>query len=683
MKPVYEFGSFRLDPAERLLLREGQPVALTPKAFDLLVYLVEHHHRLAEKQALMSALWPDTIVEETNLAYTVSSLRKALADGRDDGRFIETVPTRGYRFVAAVVEAPSSPNRGFVSRHRRVAATVLLIIGAGVTGFWLKPKSAVPAAIPTPAPVLRRLTANPLEGREIRAEISPDGRYLAYSDRAGIRVQVIDTGDVQTLADTRGMLVLGWSGDGTNIRVLDDDPGRRVWDLSLVGSIRRWTGLVWPDPDGMWIGPDGSSLRLMPDGELRISRAQGTSRRVARINNDWIRWAKWSPDAMRVFFLRGDHPPGLETFAVEGGGPAVVFVPPRDQYIRVMGAPGRDGRLIALLGRRTDPAVSVWELSTDPATGSLVGEPRQLTDWRELGCDQVSSSADGRRVALLTVTNHNHLYVAGFDQRAARLDAPRRLAPSDFDEWPTAWTPDNKSVIFTSRHGHQMNIYRRDIEGGDPKLLVTGPNDKGFARVSSDGRWLLFRQLGSLANTADAWRVMRVPIEGGLAEEVYAGDGDPWPQCSISRGCIVVDLQGGKTIISSLDPLQGKGAVLATLPPMEDGYILPSGSEFFYLAQGNHIRIVSFRGMPPSDITVRDASFLANPHPLADGSGLLSVNRTSDRAELLYITRDGRSRVLWAPDFARVAVAVPSRDGRHLAIGTATPGGNVWLMSDF
>jgi hypothetical protein len=93
MARIYEFGQFRLDPAERLLVRGGQPVALTPKAFDLLVYLVEHHHRLAEKQALMSALWPDTVVEETNLAYTVSALRKALADGRDDGKFIETVPT--------------------------------------------------------------------------------------------------------------------------------------------------------------------------------------------------------------------------------------------------------------------------------------------------------------------------------------------------------------------------------------------------------------------------------------------------------------------------------------------------------------------------------------------------------------------------------------------------------------
>ena len=64
----YDFGPFRLDPAERLLLRDGHAVPVTPKAFDLLVYLVEHDGRLVEKHSLMSALWPDTVVEDGNLA---------------------------------------------------------------------------------------------------------------------------------------------------------------------------------------------------------------------------------------------------------------------------------------------------------------------------------------------------------------------------------------------------------------------------------------------------------------------------------------------------------------------------------------------------------------------------------------------------------------------------------------
>jgi DNA-binding winged helix-turn-helix (wHTH) protein/Tol biopolymer transport system component len=99
---IFEFGPFRLDPSERLCLRNGQPVSLTPKAFDLLVYLVERHGHLVEKQALIHALWPDSVVEEANLAYTVSALRKVLDDGEDGASVIQTVPTRGYRFVAPV-----------------------------------------------------------------------------------------------------------------------------------------------------------------------------------------------------------------------------------------------------------------------------------------------------------------------------------------------------------------------------------------------------------------------------------------------------------------------------------------------------------------------------------------------------------------------------------------------------
>ena len=99
---TYEFGPFRLDPAERLLLRDQQPVPLKPKAFDLLVLLVERHGRLLTKQQLMDALWPETSVEEGNLTHTISTLRKALGDGHDGDQFVETVPTRGYRFVAPV-----------------------------------------------------------------------------------------------------------------------------------------------------------------------------------------------------------------------------------------------------------------------------------------------------------------------------------------------------------------------------------------------------------------------------------------------------------------------------------------------------------------------------------------------------------------------------------------------------
>ena len=101
-KHIYEFGPFRLDEAEHLLLRDGEAVPLTPKAFDLLLALVERHGHLLEKDELLKKVWPDTFVEEANLASNISQLRKALGDGENGQRYIETVPKRGYRFVASV-----------------------------------------------------------------------------------------------------------------------------------------------------------------------------------------------------------------------------------------------------------------------------------------------------------------------------------------------------------------------------------------------------------------------------------------------------------------------------------------------------------------------------------------------------------------------------------------------------
>src|SRR5262245_53071124 len=101
-KPIYEFGPYRLDAAERLLSRDGEVVPLQPKVFDLLLALVERHGRLLEKDELLKAVWPDTIVEEVNLANNISILRKTLSENGE--RFIETAPKRGYRFVASVRE---------------------------------------------------------------------------------------------------------------------------------------------------------------------------------------------------------------------------------------------------------------------------------------------------------------------------------------------------------------------------------------------------------------------------------------------------------------------------------------------------------------------------------------------------------------------------------------------------
>src|SRR5262245_18795365 len=123
LKRLYEFGPFRLDAGERLLLRDGEVVPLTPKAFDLLLALVEQPGHLLEKDALLKTVWPDSFVEENNLADNISRLRKALGEGDQGRKFIETVPRRGYRFVAEVKELSDAVS--LPPRHEELAAASL------------------------------------------------------------------------------------------------------------------------------------------------------------------------------------------------------------------------------------------------------------------------------------------------------------------------------------------------------------------------------------------------------------------------------------------------------------------------------------------------------------------------------------------------------------------------------
>lgn len=108
MRPqhLYEFGPYRLDTAEQLLLRDGKPVPLTPKAFETLVALVERSGHLVEKEELMKVVWSDAYVEESNLTNNVAAIRKLLGRGKSGRSYIETVPKRGYRFTAPVKELP-------------------------------------------------------------------------------------------------------------------------------------------------------------------------------------------------------------------------------------------------------------------------------------------------------------------------------------------------------------------------------------------------------------------------------------------------------------------------------------------------------------------------------------------------------------------------------------------------
>lgn len=124
LKQLYEFGHVTLDMEESRLLRDGQPVPLKPKVLETLLVLIESSGRVMDKEALMKRLWPDSFVEEANLAVNISQLRKALGDDENGEQFIETVPKRGYRFAAQVTRVLAE--RADLVVHERTRSRIVI-----------------------------------------------------------------------------------------------------------------------------------------------------------------------------------------------------------------------------------------------------------------------------------------------------------------------------------------------------------------------------------------------------------------------------------------------------------------------------------------------------------------------------------------------------------------------------
>jgi DNA-binding winged helix-turn-helix (wHTH) protein/tetratricopeptide (TPR) repeat protein len=198
-KGCYAFGPFRLDPVRRSLRRDGVPVVLTPKLFDMLLYLVENPGRILSKDELLDAVWPGRVVEEANISQTIFTLRRALSDAASGERYIETASGRGYRFIApvslepfqtlqpptAVPPAPSPepviqpapiPPKP-VSRRRLAAAGAALVVAAGVAA-WLLRTGIAPHGTPAGTKIVlaefQNLTADPLFDRALGKALEID-----------------------------------------------------------------------------------------------------------------------------------------------------------------------------------------------------------------------------------------------------------------------------------------------------------------------------------------------------------------------------------------------------------------------------------------------------------------------------------------------------------------------------
>lgn len=711
--PRYIFGPFSLDPQARLLLRDGEPIPMAGKTFDTLVVLVQNRGRLVDKDELLSQVWAGTVVEEANLSQSVFTVRKILGDNPKDRRYIATVAGRGYQFVAPVteltIETPQEPAADSVTadsviqRRKRVAIAVIAAMVAAVGGLWfvLRPPAKAPLEL-----VERRLTFNSSESSVLCDALSPDGKYLAYSDSAGIHVRLLSTSEewlvpAPAAAPGTSYHVDSWFPNGTELLADSSDArGHEVlWATSIMGhSSRELRG----EAKGWEVSPDGTRIAFSPSEpiarEIWMIDSQGNNpQKVLGLQADEVVWSvHWSPDGKRLVYVRAG-PAGqfMETCNLKGANRTAVVVA---EVRSIWWLPDR--RIVYSQGEKRDVDANLWQIGVDIRTGTPIGKPKRITRWAGFDVQGLSASADGKRLVLRKLTWPDQIYIGELAAGRMKISPPRRLTHDEANNYGMAWTADSKAVLFSSDRNGKWGVFKQNISQDTAVPLVEGREKLYLPRLSPDGAWVLYPETSLVVGRrSPQYRMMRVPVNGGLPNLVFETKGALWENHQCARApaslCVVIEssLDQKRLTVTALDPLQGKGKLLKTIEKApNEGFnhdLSPDGSTLA-ISRGNQpeirIRLLSLTGGADREIAVKGWPNLESMDWAADGKGLHCWSWSSSGLALLYVDLKGTAQVLWQsgqPGVGPFVGATPSPDGRHLALSGPVYNSTAWMVEGF
>ena len=388
---TFEFTPFVLDPAKRVLLRAGVPQPLTPRAFDLLLLLVQQRDRVLSKDEILRTVWADTVVEESNLNQQVFVLRKALNGDGHGPEYIATIPRRGYRFVGEVTERsaaspPSSTRTAAIVEHGRfpVSRWLLWTLAGVLTIATLLAFRSWHVAPDSSAQIL---TVTAFPGLERFPSISPDGNFVVFSwtgpnpeDAPDLWIKAVDDDSRRRLTETPFAETFPvWSPDGRDIAFLR--AGQGVFVISVLGGTERkiadtGSALGWT--------PDGRALLVRdrtgekPHGIFKIDLDSGRRQQLTQAPSGFGDWTFGvSPDGRTLAFVRSERGGVGDVYVVPLIGGEVrrrtrwnanisrVAWMPRGREILVLGPGGAGARSVPVQGagrrhgtRAGDPRVS-------------------------------------------------------------------------------------------------------------------------------------------------------------------------------------------------------------------------------------------------------------------------------------------------------------------------------------
>jgi len=708
-KRFCDFGPFRMDRQKRLLLHGSETLPLPPKAFEVLLFLIDNRNRVIEKPEFMKAVWPDSFVEEGNLSQNIFLLRKTLGDGQDGQRYILTVPGVGYRFVPEVTEKEVSEQQeqapvkspGEISAFRashglRVAVCAAALVLALAIGL------AVYARHKTAPQALRetQLTTNAAEASLTAAAISPDGNYLTFADEHGLYVRQTASGETHPLALPSAARIyrLSWFPDGSKILatgISSESPVPSVWSISLLGGTFRKLG---EDVEEAVPSPDGSRIlyttRLESEIWVMGSNGEEPAKILSGAAQDALGSLAWFPDGKRIMFLRFPlvGPNAVESLELDGTQPAVIVSAHNLNASIFL----RDGRLLYGVWNQSgnDSALSLWEVRVDLTSGRAAGGTHSFTQWKNASIRDLSVTSDGQRLVFLKGAAQGDVYVGNLEQNGKALSVPRRLTLDDLDDQPSDWTPDSKSVLFFSNRNGTYDIFRQSIDETTAQALVENKRYKIRPRMSPDGNWVLYYDPPGINSWNERVRIARVPLAGGPTESVMEEQGLYVFRCTRPpfNRCIAGVLRPKELVIYSLDPIKGKGPELVRIPVNADVEqpnldLSPDGKSIAFISLNmfaGKIRVISLLDGSQRDVDVKGWNSLNHINWAADGKGWYVSSELALASTLLYVDLSGHATILLRePGFFTEIWGIPSPDGRHLALLRLNSGNNAWMLNGF
>lgn len=563
---IYAFGPFRLDVASRVLAREGEPLALTAKAFDTLLVLIRHRDRVVDKDELVKLVWPDTFVSDDSLTHSVSVLRRALGDDSTQPIYIVTIPRRGYRFSAPVlverhgvdleatnalpdVDVPVRSASAAVQREPRATrqrlwwALSLLVPAAIAVALAVRLAPTTPIGLAPQATV--RFEQDPPPGYLMAsgAVVSPDGRHLAFvarqreTGRAQLWVRSLDASRAAALPGTDGAFRPFWSPDSDALGFFADGHLKRVGlgnqppqTLAEVGY--RPSGGSWSSSGVILFSDRQSRLYAVPEtgGDKTAVTNLTAGRDVAHQAPFFL------PDGRQfLYFVLGSTPETTGTYlgSLDSSDPvrlldascsAASFAEPG--YLLYV----REGTVMAhrfdlarrrmegvpqpIASTRTETAVEIRVGAVSASRNGILtfgGDTSmaQLTwfgrDGRSLGRIQSPSPLHNPTIS------PDDRYVAadgsGSNMAIWLVDVERGTPTRLGDGVLPVWGPRGSDIVFTSRRiGGSSDLVSRSIMGPSPdeSLLLRTPEMKIGGNWTHDNRYIVYT--GSDPNTKlDLW----------------------------------------------------------------------------------------------------------------------------------------------------------------------------------